>query len=115
MNSPEMDVLPDSIDVSTWYKPEYLQFQHRKVTEFLAGLTLNPEITNTTTTEDRVRELLDEGNYMLCTELDIPVINGIVDPPELAKLAAGLIAERDEALLNGLSEFKYLSHYRLNL
>lgn len=108
IHSPE-SMLPDNIDVSTWFNPEYLQFQHPDVTRFLGSLSFNYEIINTYVTEDRVQGMLAEGGYEHCAESGIEVIDGVVDPPKLNRLVAERTAERDESLLPGLSEFTF--HY----
>lgn len=107
MSNSEVAVFPDSVNIPTWFNPEYLNFQRPEVAKFLGGLTFNPEINNTITTEDRVRKLLLEGGFEHGAQLDIPVIDGIVDPHELGKKVADRLVERDEVLLPGLSDFEY--------
>lgn len=102
-----VDSFPGDIDISTWFNPEYLQFQHPEVTRFLGSLTFNPEITNTIVSGERARDLLVEGGFEHGAELDLPIINGIIDPPKLSDAVTERIAERDEVLLPGLAEFKY--------
>jgi hypothetical protein len=101
------DIFPGNVDTSTWFNPEYLNFQRPEVAKFLGGLSFNPEITNTIITVEQARDLLLEGGFEHGAELELPIVDGIIDPAKLSEVVTERVAERDEVLLPGLSEFRY--------
>jgi hypothetical protein len=107
MTQEQTSYLPETIDEATWFNPEYLNFQRPEVAQFLGSLAFNPEITNTVSSVERVRNLLAEGGFNHGAELELPILDGIIYPPTLSDVVAERIAERDEILLPGLSEFRY--------
>lgn len=107
MASVEVGGFPDTVDVRTWLNPEYLNFQRPEIARFLGSLTFDPRITNTITSKGEARGLLADGGFVRGAELDLPIVDGIIDPPRLSEVATERIAERDEPLLPGLSEFRY--------
>lgn len=106
MSSSEVGVFPNSVDVATWFNPEYLNFQRPEIAKFIGGLTFDPEINNTIISDDRARHLLLEGGFEHGARLEMSMDGGI-DPLELTRQVTKRLIEIENTLLPGLSEFKY--------